>query len=86
LTARAGFLILTRLAGDRHHAAVPDEPMFFFKRRKRETFGQNFKRFFFRGLAILLPTILTVWLLIAAYNFLDRTIARIERVVRPGTG
>lgn len=50
--------------------------MFFFKRRKRETFGQNFKRFFFRGLAILLPTILTVWLLLAAYNFLDRTIAR----------
>ncbi len=42
---------------------------------KRETFWQNFRRFFLRGLAILLPSILTFWLLIAAYNFVDETIA-----------
>lgn len=43
--------------------------------QKRETFWQNFRRFFFRGLAILLPSVLTFWLLIAAYNFVDETIA-----------
>ncbi|MEX2213951.1 MAG: DUF502 domain-containing protein [Phycisphaeraceae bacterium] len=42
---------------------------------RRETFFENFKRFFIRGLAIVMPTILTVWIIIAAYNFLDNTIA-----------
>jgi uncharacterized membrane protein len=41
----------------------------------RPTFAENFKQFFFRGLAIVLPTVLTIWLLIAGYNFLDDTIA-----------
>ena len=41
----------------------------------KETFWQNFRRFFFRGLAILLPSVLTFWLLIAAYNFVNETIA-----------
>ena len=44
-------------------------------RQKKETFGQNFKRFFLRGLAILLPSVLTVWLLLAAYLFVHETIA-----------
>lgn len=45
-------------------------------KRQKETFTQNFKRFFLRGLAILLPSILSIWLLIAAYVFIDDTIAR----------
>src|SRR5690606_18256875 len=33
------------------------------------------RQFFFRGLAILLPTVLTVWILIAAYQFVQGRIA-----------
>ena len=36
----------------------------------------NFKRFFFRGLAILLPTVLTIWILVAAYGFFRSRIAQ----------
>ena len=36
----------------------------------------DFRRFFLRGLAILLPTILTIAILVWAYNFVDRAIAR----------
>jgi uncharacterized membrane protein len=35
----------------------------------------NFRRFFLRGLAILLPTILTLWILLAVYKFVDQNIA-----------
>ncbi len=35
----------------------------------------NFRRFFFRGLTILLPSVLTVWILIAAYGFVQEKIA-----------
>ena len=35
----------------------------------------NFKKFFLRGLAILLPSVLTIWILIAAYNFVQVNIA-----------
>ncbi len=35
----------------------------------------NFRRFFFRGLGILLPTILTIWIVIAVYQFVDQKIA-----------
>lgn len=35
----------------------------------------NFRRFFFRGLAILLPSVLTIWILIAAYGFVQVRIA-----------
>jgi len=38
--------------------------------------GGNFRHFFFRGLAILLPTVLTIWLLIAAYQFVQVRIAQ----------
>lgn len=37
--------------------------------------GGNFRPFFLRGLAILLPTVLTIWLLIAAYQFVQGKIA-----------
>lgn len=37
---------------------------------------EDFKRFFFRGLTALLPTILTIALLVWAYHFIDRNIAR----------
>jgi len=35
------------------------------------TFLQDFRHFFFRGLAILLPTVITIWLLVAVYRFVD---------------
>lgn len=38
--------------------------------------GGNFRHFFLRGLAILLPTVLTIWLLIASYQFVQERIAR----------
>ncbi|MCC7205351.1 MAG: DUF502 domain-containing protein [Phycisphaeraceae bacterium] len=48
-----------------------------------KTFGSDFRHFFVRGLAIFLPTILTVWVLIAAYKFVDASIADpINRGVR----
>jgi len=37
--------------------------------------GGNFRQFFLRGLAILLPTVLTIWILIAAYQFVQIRIA-----------
>ncbi len=42
--------------------------------RTRRKIG-HFKTFFVRGLAILLPTVLTIWILIAAYQFVDDRIA-----------
>ena len=43
----------------------------------------NFRRFFFRGLAILLPSVLTIWIIIAAYGFIQTRIAEpINRGVR----
>ena len=47
--------------------AVPPPP-----RRSRSTF----RRFFVRGLAIVLPTVLTIWLLLVAYNFVDQKIGQ----------
>lgn len=44
-------------------------------RSAKEGFWDNFRRFFVRGLAIILPSILTIWILIAAYNFLQTNIA-----------
>jgi uncharacterized membrane protein len=47
------------------------------------TFNSDFKRFFVRGLAVLLPSILTLWLVVKAYQFVDSTIADpINRGVR----
>jgi uncharacterized membrane protein len=39
------------------------------------TFSADFKRFFVRGLVVLLPTVLTLWLVVYAYQFIDNTIA-----------
>ena len=36
---------------------------------------RGFRRFFFRGLGILLPTVLTIWILVAVYNFVEQKIA-----------
>jgi len=36
----------------------------------------SFRRFFLRGLAALLPTLLTIAILVWAYNFVERTISR----------
>jgi uncharacterized membrane protein len=43
-------------------------------RRARVTFAQDFKRFFVGGLAALLPTLITLWLLVWAWNFLWESI------------
>lgn len=48
------------------HDANPLEPA----RPERGKFAQDLKRFFLRGLATLLPTLITLWLLIWAWNFL----------------
>jgi len=46
---------------------------------------RSFRHFFFRGLAILLPTVLTIWLLIAAYGFVRKKIANpINAGIREG--
>ncbi|MEM9883042.1 MAG: DUF502 domain-containing protein [Planctomycetota bacterium] len=39
------------------------------------SFGKDFKTFFVRGLAIVLPTALTIWLLVIAYTFINTNIA-----------
>ena len=40
------------------------------------TFRGDFKRFFGRGLGVLLPSVLTLWILVKAYQFVDLTIAQ----------
>ncbi len=39
------------------------------------TFGADFKRFFVRGLVVLLPSVLTLWIMVKAYQFVDVNIA-----------
>lgn len=47
------------------------------------TFGADFKQFFLRGLVILLPSVLTLWIVVKAYQFVDNTIAEpINRGIR----
>jgi hypothetical protein len=51
--------------------------------RKRPTFGDDFRRFFGRGLAVLLPSVLTLWLLWTAFVFVfDHVAAPINRGLR----
>ena len=45
-------------------------------RAERRTFRSDFRRFFVRGLAVLLPTVLTLWILVKAYEFIDVGIAQ----------
>jgi uncharacterized membrane protein len=47
------------------------------------TFSADFKRFFVRGLVVLLPSVLTLWIVVKAYQFVDNTIAEpVNRGVR----
>jgi len=39
------------------------------------TFSSDFKRFFVRGLVVLLPTVLTLWIVVKAYQFVDNSFA-----------
>lgn len=39
------------------------------------TFSSDFRRFFLRGLVVLLPTVLTLWIVVQAYRFVDNNIA-----------
>ncbi len=49
------------------------------------TFWADFKQFFWRGLGVLLPTVLTLWLLVQAYGFVQRQVAEpINSGVRGG--
>ncbi len=41
----------------------------------RHGFGGDFKTFFVRGLAIVLPTALTLWIIVVAYSFVSQRIA-----------
>jgi uncharacterized membrane protein len=51
--------------------------------KPRTTFGADFRRFFVRGLAILLPSVLTLWIVWQAYLFLERQVAEpINRGIR----
>lgn len=43
---------------------------------EHRTFRNDFKRFFIKGLVVLLPTVLTLWILVKAYEFVDNTIAQ----------
>lgn len=38
--------------------------------------SKSFRRFFLRGLGIILPTVLTIWLVVVVYNFVDQRIAQ----------
>ena len=44
--------------------------------KKPRTPSRHFKRFFVRGLAVVLPSALTLWLLVKAYQWVDGAIAQ----------
>lgn len=53
--------------------------------RPDRTFTADFKRFFVRGLGILLPSVLTLWLLVTAYRFVDTNVGEpINQAIRFG--
>ena len=43
---------------------------------RRSGVGAGFRRFFFRGLAALMPTLITLWLLVWLWNFLWNSIGQ----------
>lgn len=43
---------------------------------RRLRFGEDFRRFFVRGLAALLPTLITLWLLVKVWEFLWEALGR----------
>jgi uncharacterized membrane protein len=44
--------------------------------RRKASFGEDFRRFFVRGLAALLPTLITLWLLVKVWEFLWEALGR----------
>ncbi len=44
-------------------------------KKSRRSFGADFRHFFLRGLAVLLPSVLTLWIVVQAYRFVDSNIA-----------
>lgn len=46
------------------------------RRARRTNFSDDFRRFFLRGLSALLPTIITLWLLIWIWSFLWQNLGR----------
>lgn len=46
------------------------------RKRGRLGFGEDFKRFFVRGLAAIMPTLVTLWLLTWAWDFLWQNIGK----------
>jgi uncharacterized membrane protein len=56
----------------------PREP-----KRVRTSFGADFRRFFVRGMAALMPTLITLWLLVKLWEFLWEVLGRhIIRAIR----
>src|SRR5438552_5031458 len=51
------------------------------RRRHRVGFTEDFRRFFLRGLAALLPTLITIWLLFKVGDFLWESLGR--HLMRP---
>ncbi len=54
--------------------AVPGLPRRSRDRGARDNFTQDFRRFFLRGLAALMPTLITFWLLTKVWEFLWQSI------------
>lgn len=55
---------------------MPDDSQFMTTpEQPPRTFGADFKRFFVRGLVVLLPSVLTLWIMVKAYQFVDVNIA-----------
>lgn len=52
------------------------EPSIHHRTSHRPTFGEDFRRFFRSGVAALLPTLITFWLLVWAWNFLWEYLGR----------
>jgi uncharacterized membrane protein len=51
----------------------------------RRTFSSDFRKFFIKGLGILLPTILTLWILWTAFQFVFNNVAQpINKGIRAG--
>jgi len=44
--------------------------------RQRVSFGEDFRRFFVSGMAALLPTLITLWLIVWLWNFLWESLGR----------
>lgn len=42
----------------------------------RRTFANDFRQFFIRGLVVLLPSVLTIWIVVQAYRFVDKNVAQ----------